>query len=54
MALLLTHKCLFALTSLLFLGHIVDQDGICPLESKVQAIVDFPQPTTQKLIFRVV
>lgn len=30
-----------------FLGHDVDHTGINPREEKVQAICDFPQPTTQ-------
>ena len=30
-----------------FLGHLVDSNGIHPLPSKVQAIVDFPQPRSR-------
>ena len=33
-------------TELQFLGNLVDSQGIRPLEEKVQAIVDFPQPTS--------
>ena len=29
-------------------GHLVDHDGIHPLQKKVQAIVDFPQPTSRR------
>lgn len=39
-------KCEFGVTSLHFLGHVVDRDGIRPLPEKVQAIVDFPPPTS--------
>ena len=34
--------------SLEFLGHHVDSAGIRPLECKIEAIRNFPQPTTQK------
>jgi hypothetical protein len=39
-------KCVFGQRSVEFLGHHIDQDGIRPLVDKVQAIRDFPQPTT--------
>lgn len=41
-------KSLFGVPSLDFLGHRVDSSGIRPLDVKVRAIRDFPQPTTQK------
>ena len=41
-------KCVFGATSVKFLGHLVDSDGIHPLPSKVQAIADFPLPTSRK------
>ena len=41
-------KCVFGATSVKFLGHLVDSDGIHPLPSKVQAIDDFPLPTSRK------
>ena len=40
-------KCVFGAASLEFLGHQVDANNISPLEGKVQAIRDFPQPTLQ-------
>ena len=39
-------KCAFAVSSLDFLGHRVSAAGITPLQSKVEAIQDYPQPTT--------
>ena len=40
-------KCVFGVKQLDFLGHHVDNQGIRPLEEKVQVIREFPQPTTQ-------
>ena len=37
-------KCQLGVPSLQFLGHTVDKDGICPLESKVSVVRDFPLP----------
>ena len=42
------NKCVVCSPSLEFLGHYVDADGIRPIETKVQAITDFPQPQTTK------
>ena len=39
-------KCLFAVPSLDFLGHHVSAAGSSPLPEKVQAVVNFPPPTT--------
>ena len=41
-------KSQFGVSALDFLGHRVDSLGIRPLEDKVQAIQNFPQPTTQR------
>ena len=41
-------KCLFGVKELSFLGHWVSAAGIRPLDEKVQAIVDFPAPTSLK------
>ena len=41
-------KSQFGVPSLEFLGHHVDSAGIRPLECKIEAIRNFPQPTTQK------
>ena len=37
----------FEVSSLHVLGHLVDSQRICPLEEKVTAIQDFPQPVTK-------
>ena len=43
-------KCVLGITTLEFLGHQVNSEGIKPLEEKVKAILDFPLPLThQKL-----
>ena len=41
-------KSEFGVPSLKFLGHIVSKDGILPLPEKVEAITNFPTPTTQR------
>ena len=41
-------KSVFGVPELDFLGHHVDHTGIRPLERKVEAIRDFPAPTTQR------
>ena len=41
-------KCVLGVPSLDFLGHRVDHHGIRPLEDKVEAIRQFPQPTSQR------
>ena len=40
-------KCVLGASSLHFLGHLVDSQGVRPLEEKVQVIQDFPQPGTK-------
>ena len=45
-------KCTFAASSVEFLGHQVSATGICPLPSKVQAISDFPLPTSARQLRR--
>ena len=42
------NKCQLGVVSLQFLGHMVDKDGIRPLESRVSAIRDFPLPRSQR------
>ena len=42
------HKCVFGVTSLTFLGHHIDQHGISPLQEKVRAVRNFPQPSSQQ------
>ena len=41
-------KCVFAQTSLDFLGHRVDAQGIHTLSDKMEAIQQFPQPQTNR------
>ena len=41
-------KCQLGVHSLQFLGHIVDKDGIRPLECKVSAVRDFPVPKSHR------
>ena len=43
-----SQKSQFGASSLKFLGHVVDKDGIHPLPEKVEAITKFPTPTTQR------
>ena len=38
-------KCEFRMSSIEYLGHLIDQDGIRPLPSKVAAIDKAPAPT---------
>ena len=40
-------KCILGVPELQFLGHMVSSKGIRPLEEKVQAVCDFPTPSTQ-------
>ena len=42
------NKCQLGVASLQFLGHMVDKDGIRPLESRVSAFRDFPLPRSQR------
>ncbi|BHF84524.1 hypothetical protein SprV_0902767500 [Sparganum proliferum] len=45
-------KCVLGVPSLDFLGHHVDAQGLRPLPSKVEAIRDFPQPTSKRQLQR--
>ena len=45
-------KCLFGVEQIDFLGHRVDQNGIRPLPSKVEAIKNFPTPVNVKSLER--
>ena len=40
-------KCIFGSSSVNFLGHNISADGIVPLQSKCEAIKNFPLPTNQ-------
>ncbi len=43
-------KCIFAATSLRFLGHVIDKFGIHVDIQKIKAIAELPEPTDQKSI----
>ncbi|BHF59223.1 hypothetical protein SprV_0100218000 [Sparganum proliferum] len=45
-------KCVLGVPSLDFLGHHVDAQGLRPLSSKVEAIRDFPVPTSKRQLKR--
>ena len=45
-------KCVFGVSSIEFLGHVVDSVGIRPLPDKVKAITDFPFPQSVKSLRR--
>nr|VZI42160.1 unnamed protein product [Spirometra erinaceieuropaei] len=45
-------KCVLGATSLEFLGHLIDSNGIRPLPSKVAAIREFPPPTSKRQLQR--
>ena len=45
-------KCVFCVSSLIFLGHKVSEDGMAPSEEKVQTITEFQQPSTVKKLRR--
>ncbi|CAH8649684.1 unnamed protein product [Schistosoma intercalatum] len=45
-------KCIFAVPALEFLGHYIDSQGIKPLPEKVEAITNYPEPTSVKSLRR--
>ncbi|CAH8473529.1 unnamed protein product [Schistosoma mattheei] len=45
-------KCIFAVPALEFLGHYIDSQGIKPLPTKVEAITNYPEPTSIKSLRR--
>ena len=45
-------KCVCGTTTLEFLGHIIGADGIKPLPSKVEAILEYPAPQSLKSLRR--
>ncbi|BHF86038.1 hypothetical protein SprV_ctg2602921700 [Sparganum proliferum] len=45
-------KCILGATSLEFLGHLIDSNGIRNLPSKVATIRDFPPPTSKRQLQR--
>ena len=42
-------KCKFGVAEIDFLGHRVSKDGIRPLQSKVDAVRNFPKPINVKI-----
>ena len=48
------NKCVFGVKELDFLGHHIDRKGITPLQGKVQTVLNFPQPTSQRQLRRFV
>nr|VZI00068.1 unnamed protein product [Spirometra erinaceieuropaei] len=45
-------KCVLGVPSLEFLGHQVDSEGLRPLPSKVEAVRNFPPPTSKRQLQR--
>ncbi|BHF66484.1 hypothetical protein SprV_0200950100 [Sparganum proliferum] len=45
-------KCVLGVPSLKFLGHQVDSEGLRPLPSKVDAVRNFPPPTSKRQLQR--
>lgn len=45
-------KCVFAVTSFTFLGHVIDHEGCRPLPDQVNAVREWPLPTTKKSLQR--
>lgn len=45
-------KCEFGRPSLEFLGHVVSTEGVAPLPGKIQAIIDYPLPQSQRQLRR--
>ena len=45
-------KCCFGCAEVSFLGHQLSAEGITPLTDKVQAIMDYPEPTSFKQLRR--
>ena len=41
-------KCILGVFCLHFLGHLVDSQGIWPLEEKVKVMQEFPQPCSDE------
>ena len=39
-------KCVFGVSTLTFLGHVVDENGLRPLPDRVEAILNLPPPTS--------
>ena len=45
-------KSEFSKATVVFLGHVVGQGQVCPIDAKIQSIVEFPVPQTRKQLMR--
>ena len=45
-------KCEFARATVTYLGRVVGQGQVCPVDAKVQAVAKYPVPTTKKDLMR--
>ncbi len=45
-------KCEFAKATVMCHGKVVGNGKVCPVQEKIQAIQDFPPPTTKKELMR--
>lgn len=43
-------KCVFSQTRIEYLGHVIDKSGVSADPSKIQAMVDWPQPKTLRAL----
>ncbi|CAC5401677.1 unnamed protein product [Mytilus coruscus] len=43
-------KCIFLVPEVVYLGHRIDQHGIYPVESKVKAFTEAPEPKNVKIV----
>src|SRR3954452_8321091 len=41
-------KCHFASSNIVYLGHVISENGIAPDPAKIRAVHDFPTPTAVK------
>lgn len=47
-----TEKCEFIRPELIFLGHRVTSNGLIPIKEKIEAVQNFPQPTSKRQLRR--
>ncbi len=45
-------KCSFGRAEVSFLGHMVNDQGVRPLQTKVKAVTEYPNPRTRRLLRR--
>lgn len=45
-------KCVFAMATVTYLGRVVGQGRVAPVQSKVLAVAEYPRPTTKKELQR--